>query len=92
MWAAELPDLLTQDKEHLLKEKAKLRTLLKTVLMDQSGHRRGGWVHAFFGVTFEDDMEPAFEGGPPKEEQRLQLGEGNRQGRLNNFGGLRRKF
>ena len=38
MWAVELPDLLTQDKEHLLKEKAKLRTLLKTVLMDHSGH------------------------------------------------------
>ena len=38
MWAVELPDLLTQDKEHLLKEKAKLRTLLKTVLRDQSGH------------------------------------------------------
>ena len=38
MWAVESPDLLTQDKEHLLKEKAKLRTLLKTVLMDHSGH------------------------------------------------------
>ena len=38
MWAVELPDLLTQDKEHLLKEKAKLRTLLKRVPMDQFGH------------------------------------------------------
>ena len=39
VWAAELPDLLTKEKEHVLKEKAKLRTLLKTVLMDQSVHR-----------------------------------------------------
>ena len=38
MWAAGLPDFLTQDKEHLLKEKAKLRTLLKRVPMDQFGH------------------------------------------------------
>ena len=48
MWAAELPDLLTQDKEHLLKEKAKPRTLLKTVVMDQSEHtdKEGGSMHS----------------------------------------------
>ena len=53
MWAAELPDLLTQDKEPLLKEKAKLRTLLKTVLMDQSGHtdEEGGSIINVVYVT-----------------------------------------
>ena len=38
MWAAELPDLLTQDKVHLLKEKAKLRTLLRARLIDCNRH------------------------------------------------------
>ena len=54
MWAVELPDLLTQDKEHLLKEKAKLRTLLKRVLMDQSEHRQGGRVNVVYATLFQN--------------------------------------
>ena len=39
VWAVELPDLLTQEKDHLLKETTKLRILLKTLLMDQFERR-----------------------------------------------------
>ena len=54
MWAVELPVLLTQDKEHLLKGKAKLRTLLKIVLTDQSGHRQGGRVNVVYVILFQN--------------------------------------
>ena len=39
VWAVEFPDLLTQDKEHLVNDSARLLILLITLLIDHPGGR-----------------------------------------------------
>ena len=62
-WAAQFPDLLTQEKENILKDSTKVLILLITLLIVQSeGKLEDRGIYAFLGVTFKDNLGPSFKG------------------------------